>query len=94
MMWDNNNSPADDKPPRFIVGDHDDTSVMSEGLQSQARTVASDALGAILERIDRAKSDMIAGQEKGDMDQQMEMAKLIDTLANAAQAVKKLEDFP
>jgi len=95
MNHDNNHCDdrSNKKPPRYIAGDHDDTSVLSDDLQSQAKTVATDALGAILERIDRAKADMVTGVENGDLSQQMEMAKLIETLASAASAVKKLEDF-
>jgi uncharacterized Zn finger protein (UPF0148 family) len=70
--------------------DRDDFSIASEGLRSRAETVTSEALDVILERIGECK---VVLTQSDDVNQQREMAGLIEQLASAAVAVKKLEDM-
>ena len=70
--------------------DRDDFSAASEGLRSRAETVTSEALDVILERIGECKTVLTTSD---DVNQQREMAGLIEQLASAAVAVKKLEDM-
>ena len=76
-----------------LSGVRDDVSIMSEGQHSRADTVASEALDAILSRIGECKAALIAGTQSGDVAKQTEMASLIEKLASAAVAVKKLEEM-
>ena len=76
-------------------GFRDDVSVMSDGAQSRAESVASDALDAILSRIEECKASLVSPGAAGaqDIAKQVEMAGLIEKLASAAVAVRKLEEM-
>mmetsp|Transcript_5646 Transcript_5646/g.8680 ORF Transcript_5646/g.8680 Transcript_5646/m.8680 type:complete len:169 (+) Transcript_5646:133-639(+) len=82
--------------PIDIYRDADDDSRLSDDM-SDARSVASNTLGAILSRIEDAKAQLVQSHERGgdsqqELANQVEMASLIEKLASAAVAVKKLED--
>jgi len=85
------NSPARSMPPVSYVQNNysnDDASNLSD--YSLAKTVASDALGAILGRIEAAKAELMS--PNSDVNQAKDMADLIEKLASAAVAVKSLEE--
>ena len=98
-------SPLTGPVPRFNNQHHDshlnshghvrdDVSLMSDGGQSRAESVASEALDAILTRIEDCKVQLATGPESlnaNDIAKQVEVAGLIEKLASAAVAVKKLE---
>jgi len=87
--------------PRFIEGGvpkgssvkrSDDYSTMSD--ISKCESVAFDALGSIMLRIEEAKTQLEENTKVGkDIESQVELAKLIEKLASAAVAVRKLEDM-
>ena len=69
---------------------------MSDGGQSRAESVASEALEAILTRIEDCKDQLNMRPDSmtsQDVAKQVEMAALIEKLASAAVAVKKLEEI-
>mmetsp|Transcript_7713 Transcript_7713/g.12778 ORF Transcript_7713/g.12778 Transcript_7713/m.12778 type:complete len:280 (+) Transcript_7713:3-842(+) len=76
------------------IRDRDDVSIISEGGYSKTETVASDALDTILTRIEDCKS-VLASTPKTEEDfaKQLEMAGMIEKLASAAVAVRKLEEL-
>jgi len=76
--------------PQVVGGPRDDVSVMSDGGHSRAESVATDALSAILDRIEDCKSTL---QSSHDIMEQVEMANLIEKLASAAVGLKKLEEM-
>jgi len=85
------NSPARSMPPVSYVQNNysnDDASNLSD--YSLAKTVASDALGAILGRIEAAKAELMS--PSSDINQAKDTADLIEKLASAAVAVKNLEE--
>lgn len=73
----------------------DDPSVLSDDV-SQVRSVASSALGIILVRLDDAKGQLEMLRESGSADpgecamKQAEIATLIEKLASAAVAMKRM----
>ena len=70
--------------------------MMSDGGQSRAESVASEALEAILTRIEDCKDQLNMRPDSmtsQDVAKQGEMAALIEKLASAAVAVKKLEEI-
>lgn len=77
----------------------DNCSVLSDA-SSKGKSATSDALGLILEKIEKAKSQLQvpefiddASISKSEMASQMEIASLIEKLASAAVAVRKLEEL-
>lgn len=58
--------------------------------ESRAETVATEALDAILDRMGECRSVLT---KSTDIAQQKEMASLIEQLASAAVAVKKMEEM-
>jgi uncharacterized Zn finger protein (UPF0148 family) len=75
-----------------VVGDPSDfDDNKSFGEMSRAETVASETLDSILTRIDQCKTILLS--EDADVESQLEAANLIEKLAQAAVAVKKLEDI-
>ena len=76
-------------------GFRDDVWVMTDGSQSRAESVASDALDAIHSRIEECKASLVSRDADGahDIAKQVEMAGLIEKLASAAVAVRKLEEM-
>jgi uncharacterized Zn finger protein (UPF0148 family) len=69
-----------------------DCSVFSDA-SSRAKSVASNTLGLIMDKIERAKSQLNVPGEQGDLASQMEVASLIEKLASAAIAVRRLEEL-
>ena len=70
--------------------DRDDDSRALSRAESKAETVVSEALDAILDRIGECKSVLV---KSSDVSKQKEMAALIEHLAAAAVAVKKMEEM-
>lgn len=93
-----NRPPRSMRPPRVVSKGNsynsrngysgDEVSLLNDDI-SVAKTVASDALGAILGRMERAKAQLLQSTSQGE---QEEIVKLIEKLASAAVAVKGLED--
>jgi len=93
-----NRPPRSMRPPRVVSKGNsynsrngysgDEVSLLNDDV-SVAKTVASDALGAILGRMERAKTQLLQSTSQGE---QEEIVKLIEKLASAAVAVKGLED--
>lgn len=92
------NSPARSMSSRNypqLVGSRrhqDEASVLSDDV-SHAMSVASDTLGAIMSRIEEAKAQLEENSQSKDVESQVELAKLIEKLASAAVAVRKLEEL-
>ena len=68
---------------------------MSDGAQSRAESVASDALDAILSNIEECKASLVSPGAAGAqaIATQVEMAGLIEKLTSVAVAVRKLEEM-
>ena len=75
-------------PVNYISHPSDDVSLLNDEV-SVAKSVASDALGAILSRIEAAKAELEQSTSETD---QTKIVELIEKLAGAAMAVKNLED--
>jgi hypothetical protein len=72
----------------------DDVSLMSDGGISKAETVAAEALDTILTRIQDCKAVLATTpQTEADFAKQLEMAGMIEKLASAAVAMRKLEEM-
>jgi hypothetical protein len=89
-------------PRSFVVvggpGPRDDIPSDASDEVSRAETVASQALEAILGRIEDAKASLLSHTfhprlSKEDIESQSEMATLIEKLASAAVAVRRLEEM-
>ena len=76
--------------PGYFGGARDDVSVMSDGGQSRIETVCSDALSAILDKLEDCKSTL---SRSTDIMEQVEMANLISKLASAAVGLKKMDEM-
>ena len=77
-----------------VSQDRDEVSVMSDGGYSKAESVASEALDAILDRMEQCKAALVPKDgEPFDINKQMQVANLLEKLASAAVAVKKLEEL-
>ena len=90
-----NRPPRSTRPPRVVPRSFgrnnyvdDDVSLLNDDA-SVAKTVASDALGAILGRMEIAKTQLMTSKIEAE---QAELVALIEKLANAAVSLKKLED--
>jgi uncharacterized Zn finger protein (UPF0148 family) len=74
--------------------DRDDVSLISDGGFSKAETIVMEALDTILLRIEECKAVLATTpQTEADFAKQMEMASMIEKLASAAVAVRKLEEM-
>jgi len=90
-----NRPPRSTRPPRVVPKSFgrnsyidDDVSLLNDDF-SVAKTVASDALGAILGRMEIAKTQLVNSRNEAE---QAEHVSLIEKLANAAVSLKKLEE--